>query len=215
MSDRSYFGRVANNIERAFHVKEQLLEHSTWYYLDLRSLIKDLKTFQQAWKKFVAKFWRATGIKLFGIIEHQGTDPSNYHIHAVIITDQKVSQAKISEAWIGQAGKGSSVLLDPPITSDPYRKLRYILKSNYHPRGRKTKPQDKAINYHVHANFDSLPWSGEILPTNRFHHTKLKQLVRNYFPVEKSSDPVEIRSLVYSSFWRFTLQRFIIILYQE
>lgn len=198
MSDRTYFGRVANNIERAFHVKEQLLEHSTWYYLDLRSLIKDLKTFQQAWKKFVAKFWRATGIKLFGIIEHQGKDPWHYHIHAVIITDQKVSQAKISKAWIDSGGSSASLV--PPKPSDPYRKLRYFLKSNYHPRGRKTKPQDKAINYHVHANLDSLPWSGEILPTNRFHHTKLKQLVRNYFPVEKSSKPVQIHSLVYSSF---------------
>lgn len=198
MKQRSYYGRIANNIQRAYYFKEQFISKN-WYYFDFRSFITDFKTFRKTWKKFVDNFFRQTGIRLFGVIEHQSRSPWNFHVHAIaILHDELNNKLKnaISSEWI-KAG-GSSFLPKPPREDDPFCKLRYILKASYGNRssGRKTKPKEMCVNHHVSTNLDPLPWKGQMLPTNHISHTKLKALVDDYFSKEKKTFPTSIRSII-------------------
>lgn len=94
---------------------------------------------------------------------------------------------------------GSSGKIDKPWEDDPYRKLIYILKPSYGNRGkgRKTMSTDRYLNQHLWLNLNPLPWTGRMLPTNRVHATKLKDLVFNYFSEENEKTPTPIASIIY------------------
>ena len=199
MSDRNYYGRIANNIQRAYYFKEQHLS-DIWYYFDFRSEIKDRASFQKVWKKF-CRYFRTTDIKLFGIVEHQGSSPWHFHVHSVIVPNEVLPEHgkvvnDIKRAWIDAGGVDSS--FRPPKQDDPFRFYRYSLKATKpRVRGRKTKPSDKAINFHVYCNLDSLPWSGQMMPTNHIDPEKLKHQVHDYFSAKHENQPVKLRSFLW------------------
>jgi hypothetical protein len=100
--DKSYYGRIAKNTQRAYY-----------------------------------------------FIEHQGRSPWNYHVHAIGVWCEELSDIAIVEIkteW--RRVGGSSGKIDKPWEDDPYRKLRYILKPSYGNRGngRKTKSTDRCLN---------------------------------------------------------------------
>ena len=186
--DKSYYGRIANNTQRAYYFIEQF-KSDNWYYCDFRSFISDISTFRKTWKKFAENYFRRTGVKLFGVIEHQGRSPWNYHVHAIGVWGEELSDKAIAEIkaeWRRMGG--SSGKIDKPWEDDPYRKLRYILKPSYGNRGkgRKTKSTERYINQHLWLNLNPSPWKGQMLPTNRVNATKLKGMVLNYYSSENA-----------------------------
>ena len=196
--DKSYYGRIANNTQRAYYFIEQF-KSDNLYYCDFRSFISDISTFRRTWKKFAENYFRRTGVKLFGVIEHQGRSPWNYHVHAIGVWGEELSEkaiAQIKAEWRRMGG--SSGKIDRPWEDDPYRKLRYILKPSYGNRGkgRKTKSTDRCLNQHLWLNLYPSPWKGQMLPTNRVHATKLKELVLNYFSEENETNPTLISSII-------------------
>ena len=208
MNQRSYYSRIANNIQRAYYFNEQF-KSDIWYYFDFRSLISDIKTFRQTWKKFCDNYFKRTGIILFGLIEHTETEPFHFHIHAIGITFKvltKKFEKEVQQAWMKFTKDDSSATIEPPIPEDPLRRFRYSLKAistrrlrfNYAKRskGRRVKPTDKFINYHVCVNLNPLPWSGQRMPSDRFQPSKLKKIVDDYFSKEKNITPSIIPSLV-------------------
>ena len=142
--DKSYYGRIANNTQRAYYFIEQF-KSDNWYYCDFRSFISDISTFRKTWKKFAENYFRRTGVKLFGVIEHQGRSPWNYHVHAIGVWGEELSDkaiAQIKAEWRRMGG--SSGKIDRPWEDDPYRKLRYILKPSYGNRGKGGKPGSRS-----------------------------------------------------------------------
>ena len=200
MNQRSYYARIANNIERAYYFKEQF-KSEIWYYFDFRSLITDIKTFRQIWKKFCDNYFKRTGIILFGVIEHTESEPWHYHIHSIGITFKKLTnrfRQEIRQAWMDFTKDDSSVTIVPPNPEDPLRRLRYNLKASYGNRSkeRKVKPMDNFINHHVCVNLNPLPWSGQRMPSDRFNESKLKKIVDDYFSKERNFKPTIIPPLV-------------------
>jgi len=206
MQDRNYFSRIMNNINRAYYFKEQELSDSVdWHYADFYSKKTDIKQFRKIWKKFCANYFKRTEIKMFGLIEHQrkqGDDFGHLHIHAVIISDAPIPKhgrllERIRFEWKRAGGTTANIIL--PNQNDPFEKFRYLLKGGYGerlPPSKRTKPSDKHINHHLYLNLDPLPWSGISMPSNHIHHSKHKQLVREYFSKEKKTFPTSIRPII-------------------
>lgn len=196
--DKSYYGRIANNTQRAYYFIEQF-KSDYWYYCDFRSFISDISSFRKTWKKFAENYFRRTGVKLFGVIEHQSRSPWNYHVHAIGVWDEELTgklKKRIKDEWI-RAG-GSSSKIDIPWEVDPFRKLRYILKPSYGNRGkgRKTKSTDKCINQHLYLNLNPHPWKDQMLPINRVHASKLKDLVHDYYSEENDAEMTYFTSII-------------------
>ena len=127
--DKSYYGRIANNTQRAYHFIEQF-KSDNWYYCDFRSFISDISTFRKTWKKFAENYFRRTGVKLFGVIEHQGRSPWNYHVHAIGVWYEELSDIAIVEIkteW--RRVGGSSGKIDKPWEDEPLSKVKIHFKA--------------------------------------------------------------------------------------
>ena len=65
-----------------------------------------------------------------GVIEHQGRSPWNYHVHAIGVWDEELSDKAIAEIkaeWRRMGG--SSGKIDKPWEDDPYRKVKIHFKA--------------------------------------------------------------------------------------
>jgi hypothetical protein len=190
----NYFRKIADDIERVHYFKEAYLEKKVFVYVELRSAIECPIDFKKAFKKFRENYLRKIGFAICGTMEHQTSRPWNYHAHLVICADLlEIDPKELQKQW-KRAG-GSSVRIDAPWPHNRYRKLFYSLKA-YKQGCLKVKShrKDHPICNLLYCNLGpKKPWQGKPMPSKHFYHTKLKNIVIEYF--QQSDIPIDIDSI--------------------